>query len=78
MKGLKSILTFGNTRRLVQDDFLMGRERDNGQVYFVGGVVAHPGSFVAPIPSRYLFSVPLLIRHCLLPQTQDSMISGQK
>ncbi|GAA5999457.1 uncharacterized protein JCM10292_004150, partial [Rhodotorula paludigena] len=28
--------------RLVQDDFLMGREREDGHVYFVGGVVAIP------------------------------------
>ncbi|ORY91691.1 hypothetical protein BCR35DRAFT_298965 [Leucosporidium creatinivorum] len=31
--------------RLVQDDFLMGREREDGHVYFVGGVVAHPGFY---------------------------------
>lgn len=34
--------------RLVQDDFLMGRERDDGHIYFVGGVVAHPGELVLP------------------------------
>ncbi|KAM0746601.1 hypothetical protein T439DRAFT_134935 [Meredithblackwellia eburnea MCA 4105] len=31
--------------RLVQDDFLMGRERPDGHVYFTGGVVAHPGFY---------------------------------
>lgn len=31
------------TGRLVQDDFLMARERDDGHVYFVGGLVAFPG-----------------------------------
>jgi hypothetical protein len=29
--------------RLVQDDFLMARERDDGHFYFVGGLVAFPG-----------------------------------
>jgi len=31
--------------RLVQDDFLMGRERADGHVYFVGGLVAFPGFY---------------------------------
>ncbi|GAA5921727.1 hypothetical protein JCM1841_007108 [Sporobolomyces salmonicolor] len=31
--------------RLVQDDFLMGREREDGHVYFVGGLVAIPGFY---------------------------------
>ncbi|GAA5905788.1 hypothetical protein JCM8208_000899 [Rhodotorula glutinis] len=31
--------------RLVQDDFLMGREREDGHVYFVGGIVAVPGFY---------------------------------
>lgn len=29
--------------RLVEDDFLMGREREDGHVYFTGGLVAFPG-----------------------------------
>ncbi|TFK49036.1 hypothetical protein OE88DRAFT_457135 [Heliocybe sulcata] len=32
--------------RLVQDDFLMGREREDGQVYFTGGLVAFPGFYL--------------------------------
>jgi hypothetical protein len=36
--------------RLVQDDFLMGREREDGHIYFVGGVVAHPGK-LSPLAS---------------------------
>ncbi|BGP17510.1 hypothetical protein JCM10213_008244 [Rhodosporidiobolus nylandii] len=31
--------------RLVVDDFLMGKEREDGHVYFVGGVVAIPGFY---------------------------------
>jgi len=32
--------------RLVQDDFLMAKERDDGQVYFTGGLVAFPGFYI--------------------------------
>ncbi|OCH90583.1 hypothetical protein OBBRIDRAFT_793135 [Obba rivulosa] len=32
--------------RLVQDDFLMGRERDDGKIYLVGGLVAFPGFYL--------------------------------
>ena len=45
--------------RLVQDDFLMGREREDGHVYFVGGLVAFPGlhifrfKFCPPLCSHY-------------------------
>ena len=29
---------------LVQDDFLMGREREDGKIYLVGGLIAFPGT----------------------------------
>jgi hypothetical protein len=32
--------------RLAQDDFLMARERADGRVYFVGGLVAMPGFYL--------------------------------
>jgi hypothetical protein len=32
--------------RLAQDDFLMAREREDGRVYFVGGLVAMPGFYL--------------------------------
>lgn len=32
--------------RLVQDDFLMGREGPDGHVYFSGGLVAFPGVYI--------------------------------
>ena len=32
--------------RLVEDDFLMAREREDGHVYFVGGLVVFPGMYV--------------------------------
>jgi hypothetical protein len=42
-----SLIDFGfilDTRRsLTENDFLMGREREDGHIYFVGGLVAFPG-----------------------------------
>ncbi|KAF8304833.1 hypothetical protein DL93DRAFT_2066749 [Clavulina sp. PMI_390] len=32
--------------RLVECDFLMGREREDGHIYFVGGLVAFPGFYL--------------------------------
>ncbi|PPQ81866.1 hypothetical protein CVT25_013466 [Psilocybe cyanescens] len=32
--------------RLVQDDFLMAKEREDGHIYFVGGLVAFPGFYL--------------------------------
>ena len=37
-------------RRLVKDDFLMGRERADGKVYLVGGVIVFPGPFLLSPP----------------------------
>ncbi|BGP49444.1 hypothetical protein JCM10450v2_005335 [Rhodotorula kratochvilovae] len=37
LKGTDALVVIS---RLVQDDFLMGREREDGHVYFVGGIVA--------------------------------------
>ena len=33
----------GRPHSLVQDDFLMAREREDGQIYLVGGLIAFPG-----------------------------------
>jgi hypothetical protein len=32
--------------RLAQDDFVMAREREDGRVYFVGGLLAMPGFYL--------------------------------
>jgi hypothetical protein len=32
--------------RLVQDDFLIAKPRDDGHVYFVAGLVAFPGFYL--------------------------------
>ena len=40
--------------RLVKDDFLMGRERADGKVYLVGGVIVFPGLSSSLPPSDVL------------------------
>ena len=45
--------------RLVQDDFLMGRERSDGKVYFVGGLIAFPGAPPSIVRSSVLTKVIL-------------------
>ncbi|KAI0767107.1 hypothetical protein C8Q74DRAFT_1203421 [Fomes fomentarius] len=42
-KGIDALHTVS---RLVQDDFLMGREREDGQIYLVGGLIAFPGHYL--------------------------------
>ncbi|KAF8575224.1 hypothetical protein K439DRAFT_1623749 [Ramaria rubella] len=42
-QGVEALLEIS---KLVQDDFLMAREREDGHVYFVGGLVAFPGFYL--------------------------------
>ncbi|KAH9911195.1 uncharacterized protein B0H18DRAFT_1129044 [Fomitopsis serialis] len=43
LKGIDALMV---VTRLVKDDFLMGREREDGKVYLVGGVIVFPGSYL--------------------------------
>ncbi|KAH9834100.1 uncharacterized protein C8Q71DRAFT_873543 [Rhodofomes roseus] len=43
LKGIDALMV---VTRLVMDDFLMGREREDGKVYLVGGVIVFPGSYL--------------------------------
>ena len=49
--------------RLVEDDFLMAREREDGHVYFTGGLVAFPGTQVL----RKLMTYISQLMHRILP-----------
>ena len=40
LTGVRSKEALRVISHLVQDDFLMGREREDGKVYFVGGLIA--------------------------------------
>ncbi|GJJ08598.1 hypothetical protein Clacol_002817 [Clathrus columnatus] len=42
-RGVEALIAVS---KLVQDDFLMARERSDGHVYFVGGLVAFPGFYL--------------------------------
>ena len=50
IQGRKGIDALRACSKLVEDDFLMGREREDGHVYFTGGLVVFPGeSFVGSL-----------------------------
>ncbi|KAK4706070.1 hypothetical protein P7C70_g119, partial [Phenoliferia sp. Uapishka_3] len=58
--------------RLVQDDFLMGKERADGHVYFTGGVVAHPGFYdFSKRINKSLFDI-----HEGVPQFNEKMLKS--
>ncbi|KAI0941617.1 hypothetical protein AcW1_003465 [Taiwanofungus camphoratus] len=46
VQRLKGVDALHVVSRLVQDDFLMAREREDGKVYFTGGLVVFPGSYL--------------------------------
>ncbi|THH20952.1 hypothetical protein EW146_g509 [Bondarzewia mesenterica] len=56
--------------KLVQDDFLMGREREDGHVYFVGGLVAFPGFYTL---SHYI-GQPLEQVHINIPYFNEKIL----
>lgn len=58
--------------RLVQDDFLMGREREDGHVYFVGGLVAFPGFYLL---SNYI-DKPLEEIHRHIPYFNEKILKS--
>ncbi|KAF9030721.1 hypothetical protein BDZ89DRAFT_660335 [Hymenopellis radicata] len=56
--------------RLVQDDFLMGRAREDGHVYFVGGLIAFPGFYLL---SNYI-GKPLEEIHREIPYFNEKIL----
>ena len=46
---------------LVQDDFLMGREREDGEIYLAGGLIVFPGTYLRPA-----FTLPVEAQRWLL------------
>ncbi|KLO20043.1 hypothetical protein SCHPADRAFT_934662 [Schizopora paradoxa] len=46
VQGRKGVEALKVCARLVEDDFLMAREREDGHVYFTGGLVAFPGFYL--------------------------------
>ncbi|KIY73213.1 hypothetical protein CYLTODRAFT_417183 [Cylindrobasidium torrendii FP15055 ss-10] len=56
--------------RLVQDDFLMGKERDDGHVYFSGGLVAFPGFYTL---AQYI-GQPLEQVHKKIPHFNEKIL----
>ncbi|KAL6305167.1 hypothetical protein BKA93DRAFT_234589 [Sparassis latifolia] len=46
VSALRGVEALRVVSRLVQDDFLMARERPDGRIYLVGGLLAFPGNYL--------------------------------
>lgn len=66
ISGKRGIDALMIVSKLVQDDFLMGRARDDGHVYFVGGLIAFPGFYFL---SDYIGKPLEEVRDFALPPT---------
>ncbi|TFK87571.1 hypothetical protein K466DRAFT_490610 [Polyporus arcularius HHB13444] len=56
--------------RLVQDDFLMGREREDGQIYLVGGLIAFPGFYLL----SETIGKPIKVLHAPVPYFNEKLL----
>ncbi|KAI0767115.1 hypothetical protein C8Q74DRAFT_1203340 [Fomes fomentarius] len=56
--------------RLVQDDFLMGREREDGHIYMVGGLICFPGFYLL----SHTINKPLEVIHTPVPHFNEKML----
>ncbi|KAI0758500.1 hypothetical protein BD413DRAFT_654543 [Trametes elegans] len=66
-KGVDALLVVS---RLVQDDFLMGRERLDGQIYLVGGLIAFPGTYLL----SQTINKPLEVLHAPVPDFNKKLL----
>ncbi|PIL33533.1 hypothetical protein GSI_04156 [Ganoderma sinense ZZ0214-1] len=66
-KGTDALLVVS---RLVQDDFLMGREREDGQIYLVGGLIAFPGFYLL----SETIDKPLVVLHKPVPHFNEKLL----
>ncbi|CDO77519.1 hypothetical protein BN946_scf184912.g18 [Trametes cinnabarina] len=66
-KGADALLIIS---RLVQDDFLMARERPDGKVYLVGGLIAFPGTYLL----SETINKPLGVLHASVPDFNQKLL----
>ncbi|KAI8978285.1 hypothetical protein BD414DRAFT_580100 [Trametes punicea] len=66
-KGTDALLVVS---RLVQDDFLMARERPDGKIYLVGGLIAFPGSYLL----SETINRPLEVLHAPVPDFNEKLL----
>ncbi|PCH35811.1 hypothetical protein WOLCODRAFT_140094 [Wolfiporia cocos MD-104 SS10] len=71
LRGVDALLVVS---RLVQDDFLMARERDDGKMYFVGGLIVFPGSYLL----SEKINKPLHEVHSSVPHINKMMMSIER
>ncbi|KAI0741071.1 hypothetical protein C8Q76DRAFT_765525 [Earliella scabrosa] len=56
--------------RLVQDDFLMGREREDGHIYLVGGLIGFPGFYLL----SETIGKPIEVIHAPVPHFNEKLL----
>ncbi|KAI1791192.1 hypothetical protein LXA43DRAFT_889743 [Ganoderma leucocontextum] len=66
-KGTDALLVVS---RLVQDDFLMGREREDGLIYLVGGLIVFPGTYLL----SDMINKPLAVIHKPVPHFNEKLL----
>ncbi|KAI0359575.1 hypothetical protein OH77DRAFT_1395578 [Trametes cingulata] len=66
-KGVDALLVIS---RLVQDDFLMARERPDGKVYLVGGLIVFPGTYLL----SETIDKPLEVLHAPVPDFNAKLL----
>ncbi|KAI0369011.1 hypothetical protein BV20DRAFT_947094 [Pilatotrama ljubarskyi] len=66
-KGVDALLVIS---RLVQDDFLMARERPDGKVYLVGGLIVFPGTYLL----SDTINKPLEVLHAPVPDFNAKLL----
>ncbi|KZT05341.1 uncharacterized protein LAESUDRAFT_726975 [Laetiporus sulphureus 93-53] len=71
IKGVDALMIVS---RLVQDDFLMGREREDGKVYLVGGLIVFPGSYLL----SEKIGQPIHQLHADVPQFKKILMSVER
>ncbi|KAI0074728.1 hypothetical protein K474DRAFT_1765099 [Panus rudis PR-1116 ss-1] len=58
--------------RLVQDDFLMARQRDDGKIYLVGGLVTFPGFYLL----SETIGKPIEVLHDPVPYFNEKLLTS--
>ncbi|KAI0753138.1 hypothetical protein C8Q80DRAFT_1097643 [Daedaleopsis nitida] len=72
LNKVKGVEALRIVSRLVQDDFLMGREREDGEIYLVGGLVAFPGAYLL----SETINKPLKVLHAPVPYFNEKLLKS--
>ncbi|KAI0753151.1 hypothetical protein C8Q80DRAFT_1097241 [Daedaleopsis nitida] len=72
LSSIKGVDALHVVSRLVQDDFLMAMEREDGHVYCVGGIVAFPGFYLL----SEKIDQPIQVMHEPVPHFNEKLLTS--